>query len=265
MSHLSAIIILLIAVGGVLGLFMMVSAVSTEKNGTLDAISRAFSYIYSRPVAFFFYSFLVFLVASIIVLIGNDIFLGTVSSTFLQGTLNDGVEHAVKAGMGAAMKVQLPSYDGIAFFDAIGTTFAWFFTILLKLAVLGFVVSYILGGMTAIYFALRKDVDGTEDSEIYVEGMEDEEDFGLPPVTPPAEEEEKSEEPEPEPEPEPEAEAEPEPEPEKKAPAKKKTKKKKTTRKADAGAEAGEEPAEEESEGDDSEEEDEEEEEKEKE
>ena len=59
---------LLLAGAAVLGLFLMVSAVSTEKNGTLDAISRAFSYLYSRPLPFFFYYFLVFLLASIIVI-----------------------------------------------------------------------------------------------------------------------------------------------------------------------------------------------------
>ena len=43
LAILSGLIILLIAVGGLLGLFLMVAAISTEKNGTLDAISRAFS------------------------------------------------------------------------------------------------------------------------------------------------------------------------------------------------------------------------------
>ncbi len=77
LAILSGLIVLLIAVGGLLGLYMMVAAVSTEKNGTLDAISRAFSYIYTRPLQFFFYYFLIFLLASIIVLIGVDVFLGS--------------------------------------------------------------------------------------------------------------------------------------------------------------------------------------------
>lgn len=181
---ISSIIILLLAVGGLLGLFMMVAAVSTEKNGTLDAISRAFSYLYSRPVAFFFYYFLVYLVASIIILIGAKVFLGLVGSSFDLGFVNDSIQAAFRSGGGHALDLSLPKFGGFGW-NAVMVFFAWLFMILLYIGVLGFVVSYILGGSTAIYFALRRDVDGTEDSEIYVEGAEEEEDFGLPPVTPP--------------------------------------------------------------------------------
>ena len=58
-------------------------------------------------------------------------------------------------------------YDRVLSVNAFGT-----YTVLL-IGILGYVVSYILGGSTAIYFALRRDVDGTEDSEIYIEGADD--------------------------------------------------------------------------------------------
>jgi hypothetical protein len=226
LSIISSLIILLIAVGAVLGLLMMIAAISTEKNGALDAISRAFSYIYSRPLQFFFYYFLVFLLASIIVLIGGKMLPNIVQDSFAAGTWPDSTfEAAFVDGSEQAQARDFPNFSEHGFFPSIGLFFAWLFMSLLLLGVFGYVITYIMGGTTAIYFALRREVDGTEDSEIYIEGMEDEEDFGLPPVTPPApvadepaaeepaaEEKEKAEEHEEEkPEAEkPEAEAEPE-------------------------------------------------------
>jgi len=187
LTILSGIIILLIAVGGVLGLLLMIAAISTEKNGALDAISRAFSYIYSRPLQFFFYYFMVFLLASIIVLVGARAFPDIVAGSFNEGTIPGGdFESAFMAGHLQAVGHDFPDFAGHDFFPSIGLFLSWLFMTILLLVVLGYVVTYILGGTTSIYFALRREVDGTEDSEIYIEGAEDEDDFGLPPVTPPA-------------------------------------------------------------------------------
>ena len=119
---LSSLIILLIAVGGVLGLLMMVAAVSTEKNGTLDAISRAFSYIYSRPLQFFFYYFLVFLLAYIIVLVGAGFFPGIIADPFDTGIWSGAqIEDGFAAGCVSAFKVELPDFTGLGFFSGIGS------------------------------------------------------------------------------------------------------------------------------------------------
>ena len=186
LAILSSLIIVLIAVGGLLGLFMMVAAISTEKNGTLDAISRAFSYIYTRPLQFFFYYFLIFLLASIIVLIGARVFPGILLSSIDTGTYpGSAFETGFRSGAAQAL-YNLPDLRGLGFVGGLGASVTWFITTVLMIGILGYVVSYILGGSTAIYFALRRDVDGTDDSEVYVEGAEDEDDFGLPPVTPPA-------------------------------------------------------------------------------
>jgi type IV secretory pathway VirB10-like protein len=154
------------------------------------------------------------------------------------------------AGVNAALAlnqatIEDASGESLSFFPALGAILTWFFMLVLKIGVLGFVVSYIIGGSTAVYFALRRDVDGTEDSEIYIEGAEDEEDFGLPPLTTPAEDtavapaaEEETEEKE-------EEKAE-EPKPAKKKAAKKKAAKKKAAKKKTAKKEE-EEPSEEES------------------
>ena len=74
-------------------------------------------------------------------------------------------------------------------FYVVGVFLIWLFHRILWWGIAGYVVYYILGGTTAIYFQLRRDVDGTEESEIYLEdGEEDEFDFSVgEPPAPPAE------------------------------------------------------------------------------
>mgnify|MGYP000641614355 CR=1 FL=1 len=74
------------------------------------------------------------------------------------------------------------TFTGVPFFPAVGMFVTWLFTIILVLGIKGFVVTYIMGGTTSIYFSLRRDVDGTEDSEIYVEGDDEFDEFDRQPV-----------------------------------------------------------------------------------
>jgi hypothetical protein len=46
----------------------------------------------------------------------------------------------------------------------------WAFGWLGMLLVKGFVLSYVVGGLTDLYFVLRREVDGIDDTEVYVEG-----------------------------------------------------------------------------------------------
>ncbi len=183
LAILSSLIILLIAFGGLLGLFVMISAVSTEKNGTLDAISRAFSYIYSRPLQFFFYYFVIFVLASIIAFVGLGIFPAIVTDSVAAGTWYSPTEQGLASGMSRAVQPALPVFTGLNLHAAAIAAVSWFFSVVLLFGIFGFIVSYFLGGTTAIYFALRREVDGTEDSEVYIEGSEEDE-FGLPPPAP---------------------------------------------------------------------------------
>jgi hypothetical protein len=184
LAILSSLLILLIAVGGLLGLFMMVSAISAERNGTLDAISRVFSYLYSRPLQFFFHYFVVFVLTFIIVLVGLGIFPGIIAGSVSSGDVYAPTEQGLYAGMGRAMMPALPTFEGLGVHAVLIAAVSWFFTIALYFGILGYVAAYFLGGTTAIYFALRKEVDGTEDAEIWVEGGDEEDEFGLPPAAP---------------------------------------------------------------------------------
>ncbi len=88
LATISTLLILLIALGGVFGLPLIGAAAAWERNGSLDAISRAFSYIFARPLQFFWNYFLVFLFIGIILLVGGW-FIGTLTKSVDAGNAFD--------------------------------------------------------------------------------------------------------------------------------------------------------------------------------
>jgi hypothetical protein len=190
--------------------------------------------------------------AAIICIIALGIFPGIITGSMSTGVANADYDQGFLSGAGFAVRSELPTFTGVPFFPAVGMFVTWLFTIILVLGIKGFVVTYIMGGTTSIYFSLRRDVDGTEDSEIYVEGDDEFDEFDLPPVTP-AEpkaeekaEEEKAEEPAEEEKAEEPAEEEKAEEPAEEEKAEEPAEEEKTEEPAEAEKKEADEPAEEE-------------------
>ncbi len=88
LAAISSLLILLIGLGGVFGLPLIGAAAAWEVNGSLDAISRAFSYVFARPLQYFWNYLLIFLFAGVILLVG-DWFTYTIVKSVDAGTLSD--------------------------------------------------------------------------------------------------------------------------------------------------------------------------------
>ncbi len=184
----TALVVAVIAAGGVFGFPMLQTALATERNGTLDAISRTFSYVFTRPVAFVASVLSVVVVAGILGAFGGA-FIGFAARAIeAGGTWNPfggGEDFRTEGAKAMATGWQvgvlggffaLPNLENVDVFVGTWRVVAWFFTALAALAVNGFVLSYFVGGLTDTYFMLRRDVDGIDDSEVYV----DEEEKPLP-------------------------------------------------------------------------------------
>ena len=52
---LSTVVLFLLCWGAVLGFPLVLASLAVERNGALDAVSRAFSYVFSRPALWFLY------------------------------------------------------------------------------------------------------------------------------------------------------------------------------------------------------------------
>ncbi|MDF1700151.1 MAG: hypothetical protein P1V36_03205, partial [Planctomycetota bacterium] len=84
----STLLIVLVGVGGIFGMPLISAAASWECNGSLDAISRAFSYLFARPLQYFWNYFLIFLFTGLILLVGGW-FMTVYASSLDSGNMSD--------------------------------------------------------------------------------------------------------------------------------------------------------------------------------
>jgi hypothetical protein len=189
-------VLALIALGGVFGMPLMHPTIGVEGSDAFDAISRSFSYVYSRPWRSFFYT-VVSAVYGVIVFTFMFLFAGLLLyfSRYCVGFVGQIV------GLDVAGKIQnmWPPYDSVFTWGAPGgdpwgsanltgseRAAAWVLGLWVWVVlglVWGFAVSYVYSGLTIIYFLLRKNVDNTEFDEVYLEEEEEEplEEFGATP------------------------------------------------------------------------------------
>jgi len=214
LATISTLLILLIAIGGAVGLPLVGAAAAWERNGSLDAISRAFSYIFARPLQFFWNYFLILLFTSVILTAGGhfesilrkSVDAGLLRNTpsMLVDTPTDPTEFATRYGeLDSDGKDLVKSLEektknarpfAISFETVIHAPWGDKLTILIFWAILNIIrfgvfataIWWFFGATTSTYADLRADVDGTEEDEIYLE--EEEEDFEAlaKPEVPPA-------------------------------------------------------------------------------
>lgn len=212
LAVISTLLILLIGLGGIFGLPLIGAAAAWEVNGSLDAISRAFSYVFARPLQYFWNFFLIFLFAGVILLVGAW-FNYTLASSIGFGSWHDVQEVMIDApernsedfnnlsrtaqdyyvSLEKHLKQDItPAQPGLRGGDLRGGSAAldfqtvtdtpfmfklnafvlWAFLNLVWLSVFGYAVYWLLGASSSIYADLRADVDGTEEDEIYLEEEE---------------------------------------------------------------------------------------------
>jgi hypothetical protein len=187
---LSTIALFLTSFGTVVGFPLTLASLAVERNGALDAFSRAFSYVFSRPALFFFYGFTVWFLATLLfscALGMEGMAVWSFTHWFPSGAGSYGdLERAVSEAWRSVIAMDAPSFGGgfagvgrVEGMAVLGGWVAWLGLMGLHLALMGWVVYYAFGGATAAYFALRQDVDGTEEEEVWIEG-EDQERFGEP-------------------------------------------------------------------------------------
>jgi len=151
----------LVAVGGLLGIGLTTGALATERNGTLDAVSRTYGYLFSQPLYFVFATALALLFAKILLWVGHDLFLDTAvrSLGFLHesATLEETLDVAVRGIRG---------FDRLSPPEWIGAAFLWSVVSLLRLAISSLVIAYLVSASTYVYFILREEVDGIPFTDI---------------------------------------------------------------------------------------------------
>lgn len=245
----SCLIVLLLLVPLVFGNTLMSSAIATESSDSFDGLSRAFSYVYSRPWQVILFHALTFAYMAIFLFFGLQfvkisfgslrtwgvgmefdkarILQGFVDERnswsaihVTQGMIDRGKESgwsgyifsdpalqeefeknskklekerrerdAERLAAGEITLEDLAKGDGgpSPYVEVSGSHFPvtlrlagvciWFFRRVAILVILAYLVAYWFAANQAMYFILRRDVDGEDPSEIYIEEEEEEEPF----------------------------------------------------------------------------------------
>ncbi len=172
-----------VGVIGILGLCFMFPTISAEGSDAFDAMSRAYSYVLSRPKQYVVYCLVTsayglvcLALVAFIAWITIRLTLFTVGMGMGQkfSTIQSFILQKCNIASLGFCRVHLPgvesagiSLDRWSLKFLAGTLIAYI--ALIKLVVWTFVTTYLFSAKTIIYFLLRKDIDSTDITDVYKE------------------------------------------------------------------------------------------------
>jgi len=168
-------------------------AIAAEGQDAYDAFSRGLSYAFSRPWKTVLYAAIGLFLAGvcwIVVNVGVTLALTATRTAVGFGTSPFGwwgrdVGHAVVPKLdllwGAARTGTLyawPDWQQLAWYEYFSAFLVGLYVLLVIASVWAFLASFYLSGSTIVYFLLRRDVDGTDLEEVFLDGNDREGDEG---------------------------------------------------------------------------------------
>jgi len=191
----------ILLIGALVGWPLMWSTVSVEGTDAFDALSRSYAYTYHRPWRLLWYAlfalflavvsmFVVKLFASSAVALGNwSIHWGLDETTMRTIVAPDPapvteVPKLNLAAPDAGIDVKVPSADATASAEPSGMLRATrnvigFWKAVVALLVAGYQAGFLWVSAVGIYLLLRRDIDGVQVGEVYVDQSEE---YGMPPL-----------------------------------------------------------------------------------
>jgi hypothetical protein len=178
---LAGFLMALIIIGWAVGWPLMFPTISFEGSDALDAVSRAYAYVFQRPWRFLFYSiaaimfgsicmFFVVLCADLIIYLAKwSVDLGTNLPALFgaeSGKLTDKLSFYAPAPTGWSLSQETEVPEGIV---GIASMFCSVWLYLVFTVALAFLYSYFWSAATIIYSLLRNDVDNIDMDEVYTE------------------------------------------------------------------------------------------------
>jgi len=183
LAILSGFLIVFLGIVGIIGFILMFPAISSEGSDAFDAISRAYSYVLSRPLHFLSLLVAIIVCGTILTFVaGYGACLVMKTSYFTVGLGMGDKLNEIRdfiAGMSGAGDT-ITSLNPMSM--RIAALLLMLYVVLIKMTVGSIVIAFVGSASTIAYLIMRKDVDDTEMSDVYVE--EDEEDVAADEAAP---------------------------------------------------------------------------------
>lgn len=177
LAILSGFLIIFIGIIGIVGFFLMFPTISAEGSDAFDAMSRSYSYVISRPKHFLSLFLGIIICGTIFTIIISCIACLVMKVSFF--TVGFGMGHKFELVKAVVLGGVYGPLEEKATMASLGTVSLKFTALMLtiyiglaKVVVGSFVVSFAGSASTIAYFLLRKDVDGTDIHDVYVEDEE---------------------------------------------------------------------------------------------
>jgi len=167
----AGLLIAMLLLGLMFGWPLMWPTISAEGTDSLDALSRAYAYVFHRPLNYLFYAVVAALIGLLGWLLVSNFAAGVVYLTYWAASWGAGAETVTMIAAGS------PELGTLGRFGALLVRF-WCECV--KLLAVGYLYSYFWTAATAIYFLLRRDEDATETDEVFLDEQEGEAAYGLP-------------------------------------------------------------------------------------
>jgi hypothetical protein len=166
---------------------LMYPTIAVESSDSFDAIGRSYSYVYGRPWRAAFYGLVAAFYGVICYMFVRFCAYLTLAAT--HWFVSVGVIGGGQTVSPLADKLDVlwpaPTFDNLmstapsvamSGLEPIGAWLIWFWTMLVAVTVLAFLLSFCASAKTVIYFLLRRRIDATDLDDVYVD--EPQEDFG---------------------------------------------------------------------------------------
>jgi hypothetical protein len=157
------ILVRILACAGVISLGMTAGAIACEKKGTWDSVAKAFNYVFARPLAVLLYVVLLWYFVQIVqgVLLDGGRLREHVSNLLVPFWDNPRYETIARGEFASLSGLE----KAAAFLHAV---VFWIIDALIA----GAILSWIIGAFTAMFLIFRKEVDGTDYTDIVKTGGE---------------------------------------------------------------------------------------------
>ena len=189
LALLLGLVIAFLGVGLLAGGALMFPTIAVEGSDSFDAISRSFAYVWSRPWRAALYGAVALVHGSICYLFVRFFAFLALSATHLfvrwgvmttAESLPNVPSPDTMDGMWARptfANLHEWNWEAMSATEAIGAVFLAVWVYVVIGGVVAFVLSYLAGSTTTIYYLLRREVDATDLDEVYVDDDEEEPPF----------------------------------------------------------------------------------------
>ncbi len=174
---IAGLLMAILLLGLVFGWPLMWATISAEGTDSFDALSRAYAYVFQRPLHYLFYAVVAALFGALGWLLVSNFAAAVINLTYWAAGWGAGWDGDV-----ARIKSIIDGSESLGGIGGAGATLIHFWTGCVKLLAVGFLFGYFWTASTAIYFLLRRDVDATEMDEVFLDEDTSEQTYGLPPI-----------------------------------------------------------------------------------